>query len=219
MIVERETYHHGDLRQALIDAALELVAEKDVSSLSLREVARKAGVSHAAPYRHFEDKEALLAAVAEQGFGIFNDALEQATQDIPNPLERLEAGFIAYVHYAIVNPSHYRILFGAYGANATETYPSLATAIKQAFKQFVDTIAQGQNIGTIRPGNPEQLAQAVWALSHGLAMLVIDGHLTYKEIGGRSNDKAPFCVYESLARFSTRLLMEGLLCSHSKNIC
>lgn len=218
MIVERETYHHGDLRQALIEAALELVAEKDVSSLSLREVTRKAGVSHAAPYRHFEDKEALLAAVAEQGFGMFNDALEEATQDIANPLERLEAGFIAYVRYAIENPSHYRILFGAYGANAEKTYPSLAAAIKQAFKQFVNTIAQGQHLGAIRAGNPEQLAQAVWALSHGLAMLLIDGQLTYKEIEGMSNDTT-LCVYESLFRFTTRLLMEGLLCSDSKNIC
>ena len=142
---------------------------------------------------------------------MFNDALEEATQHICDPLERLEAGFIAYVRYAIENPSHYRILFGAYGANASETYPSLAAAIKQAFKQFVNTIAQGQNMGTIRPGNPEQLAQAVWALSHGLAMLVIDGQLTYKEIGGIFTDKAPFCVYESLSRFSTRLLMEGLV--------
>ncbi len=218
MIVERETYHHGDLHQALIEAALELVAEKDVSSLSLREVARKAGVSHAAPYRHFEDKEALLAAVAEQGFGMFNDALEEATEHISNPLERLEAGFIAYVRYAIENPSHYRILFGAYGANVEKTYPSLATAIKLAFMQFVNTIAQGQNMGTIRPGNPEQLAQAAWALSHGLAMLLIDGQLTYKQIGEMSNEQTPD-VYESLFRVTTGLLMEGLLCSHSKNIC
>lgn len=209
MILERENYHHGDLRQALIDAALELVAEKDVSSLSLREVARKAGVSHAAPYRHFEDKEALLAGVAEQGFGMFHQALEQAAQHINDPLERLEAGFIAYIRYAIENPTHYRILFGAYGANATETYPFLAVAIKQAFMQFVDTIAQGQSLGIIRSGNPEKLAQSVWASSHGLAMLLIDGQLTDKEKAMSSGQTT--CVYESLSRFTIRLLMEGLV--------
>ena len=201
MKTERENYHHGDLRQALIDAALELVVEKDVSSVSLREVARKAGVSHAAPYRHFEDKEALLAAVAQEGLEMFNYSLQEANQHITNPLEKLEVGCTAYVRYAIAHPSYYRIMFGAGGVNVEKKYPSLANSIQQSWMQFVNIIAQGQSLGLIRPGDPEQLAQGVWALTHGLAMLVLDGQITLndsREIDFRS-------------RFTIRLLVEGLM--------
>jgi AcrR family transcriptional regulator len=201
MKTERENYHHGDLRQALIDAALELVVEKDVSSVSLREVARKAGVSHAAPYRHFEDKEALLAAVAQEGLEMFNYSLQEANQHITNPLEKLEVGCTAYVRYAIAYPSYYRIMFGAGGANVEKKYPFLADSIQQSWMQFVNIIAQGQSMGLIRSGNPEQLAQGVWALTHGLAMLVLDGQITL-------NDSREI---EFRSRFTIRLLVEGLM--------
>lgn len=202
MVTQRENYHHGDLRQALIDAALELVAEKDVSSLSLREVARRVGVSHAAPYRHFEDKEALLVAVAQEGFGMLRHCIEEATQHIPNLLERLEAGCIAYVRYALEHPSHYRVMFGAYGAKA-KTNTSLAEVAKQTYMPLVNAIAEGQSTGVMRAGDPEYLAKAVWASLHGLAMLLIDGQLPETESG----------AIESLSRSTTRLLMEGLLTS------
>ena len=91
-MAEKSNYHHGDLRQALIDGAIALIAEQDISSLSLREVARRVGVSHAAPYRHFADKEALLAAVAEEGFIRLTASMRQQQQMVfDDPLQRLQA--------------------------------------------------------------------------------------------------------------------------------
>ena len=197
---QKATYHHGDLRQALIDAAIELVAEKDISSLSLREVARQVGVSHTAPYRHFADKDALLAALAEEGFQVLGRALEAAVQQATsNPLEQLEASGVAYVRYAIEHPSHYRVMFGAYGANK-EAHPSLADASRQAFMVLVNVIAEGQKAGVMRSGEPTQLAISAWALVHGLAMLLLDGQLPVTE--NREID--------SLSSFITQILVEGL---------
>lgn len=199
-MTQKQTYHHGDLRQALIDAALELVVEKDVSSLSLREVARRVGVSHTASYRHFADKQALLAAVAEEGFQVLSHYLEEAVQQpTPDPLKRLEAAGIAYVRYAIEHSSHYRVMFGAYPANK-QTHPSLADASTQAFMVLVNAIVEGQKAGVVRLGEPVQLGWAAWALVHGLAMLLIDGRLPVTEKQ----------ALNSLSSFITRILIEGL---------
>lgn len=178
MATQRDTYHHGDLRQALINAALELLTEQDVRSLSLREVARRAGVSHTAPYRHFADKDALLATVAEEGFGMLTHSLEVAAQQATDdPLQQLEAIGVAYVDFALEHPSHYQMMFGNYEANLEETTTSLADAAQQSFMVLVNVIVAGQEAGVLRTEEPTQLAQAAWALVHGLAMLIIDGQL------------------------------------------
>ncbi len=204
MNTERETYHHGDLRQALIDAALELIAEKDVSSLSLREVARRVGVSHAAPYRHFADKDALLAAVAEEGFQTLTQQLKEAVQQANSePVKQLEASGIAYVDYAIAHPSHYRVMFGAYGANEKK-HPSLSKASMQAFMVLVNVIVEGQSAGVMRSGEPKQLASAAWAVVHGLAMLIIDGQLPVIESG----------EIDVLSGFVVHVFAEGLAIHH-----
>lgn len=199
-MTHRETYHHKELRQALIDAALELIVEKDVGSLSLREVARRVGVSHAAPYRHFADKDALLAAVAEEGFELLSITLKEAMQQASSdPLKQVQACGVAYVRYALAHPSHYRIMFGAYGATA-QHYPTLADAAMQAFMVLVNSIIAGQKAGMIRSEDPKQLATAAWSLVHGLAMLIIDGQIPIKESQ----------AVASLSSFITQTLIEGL---------
>lgn len=210
MTTQRDTYHHGDLRQALIEAAIELIAEKDVSSLSLREVARRVGVSHAAPYRHFADKDVLLAAVAEEGFrgltGALNIAIKQAPE---HPLRRLEASGVAYVQYAIAHPSHYRVMFGSYrseqlladGKLKHDTYPSLVAASQQAFMVLMNIVIDGQLKGVMRSGEPKQLAWVAWSLVHGLAMLLIDGQLPLSNVA----------EIASVANFMTKTLTEGLM--------
>lgn len=205
MAMQRDSYHHGDLRQALINAALELVTDQDVRSLSLREVARRVGVSHTAPYRHFADKDALLATVAEEGFETLSCSLQAGTQQqTDDPLKQLEAAGVAYVRYAIEHPSHYRVMFGAYEVNK-QTYLSLADASKQALMVLVNVIVEGQKAGVVRSGEPRQLAQAAWALVHGLAMLLIDGRLSVTEEQ----------TLNSLSSFITRMLIEGLAKSDS----
>jgi AcrR family transcriptional regulator len=102
---KKSGYHHRDLRQSLIGAAIALISEEGISDLSLRQVARRVGVSHNAPYRHFEDKDALLAAVAEQGFQSLKVAMETAKQDIPlGTSQCLEAIGRAYVNFALAHP-------------------------------------------------------------------------------------------------------------------
>ncbi|MBP0000121.1 MAG: TetR/AcrR family transcriptional regulator [Cyanobacteria bacterium SID2] len=199
-----KTYHHGNLRQALIDTAIETIAEKGVNSLSLREVARRVGVSHSASYRHFADKEALLAAVAEEGFLGLTQALTTALQNrlettADCSLERLQASGIAYVKYAFDRPEYYRVMFGS-GAIDRSRYPSLQNASQQAFQVLVDLVIAGQNAEKIRPGDPVKLAWVAWSLVHGLAMLAIDGQLPISETH----------EIESIARFTTQTLSEGL---------
>lgn len=201
-MVERKTYHHGDLRQALIQAALELTTEKDLASLSLREVARRVGVSHTSSYRHFTDKDALLAAVAQAGFQTLHQVLETAMQQAPSePLKQLQATGVAYIDFALEHSAHYHLMFGAYGANSAQQHPELEQTATQAFMVIVRIVETGQQAGVIRQGDPIQLAQAAWSMSHGFVMLLMDGQIP----------KAPDQSVASLSNFITQVLIEGFL--------
>ncbi|MEL7504454.1 MAG: TetR/AcrR family transcriptional regulator [Cyanobacteria bacterium J06554_6] len=173
----RATYHHGDLRQALIDAALAIIVEdRDAANVALREVARRVGVSQAAPYRHFADKDALLAAVAEEGFQRLLKALDIDTGSEPNPLARLQSSGVAYVKFAIAHPAHYRVMFSTFRIEQGND-SSLNAAAGEAFAVMVDAISAGQAMGAIQPAPPRQLAWITWSLVHGLALLLIDRQL------------------------------------------
>jgi len=169
------SYHHGDLRRALLDAALEMVRTEGVAQLSLREVARRAGVSHAAPYRHFASKEALLAAVAEEGFRRLEEALRAAAAEAPGPLEALQASGRAYVAFAMANPGHFRVMFGP-GASS-EPYPALAEATHSAFGVLVGTLQACIDAGLAVRRPAAELALSAWSIVHGLAQLLLDGVL------------------------------------------
>ncbi len=195
----KPTYHHGDLRQALIAGAIAAIAERDPSQLSLRAIARRIGVSHAAPYRHFADKEALLAAVAEEGFHGLRAALTAGIAAAePEPLRQLEASGVAYVAYALSHPHHYRVMFGSC-QGSPERYPDLAAAGQTAFQIMIDLVAKGQAAGVVRTGEPGELAQVAWSLVHGLAMLAIDGYLP---------EGSPPTL-DALIALATRSLIEG----------
>ncbi|MGJ3245223.1 MAG: TetR/AcrR family transcriptional regulator [Elainellaceae cyanobacterium] len=195
-----DTYHHGDLRQALLAAALEWIEDDGISSLSLRGIARRVGVSHNAPYRHFEDKTALLRAVAEEGFLSLTHTLSKTLADAPkHPLRRLEAIGVAYVQYAVDHAAHYRVMFGPYQHPQNHNYPSLTQAANESFMVLVGVIAEGQANEGIRPGNAQELARVAWALVHGLSMLVIDGQLPV------DSDE----TVRDIASHTTRLLSDG----------
>ena len=179
-MADKKSYHHGDLRRALLDSALAIIEEQDISALSLRQVARRTGVSHTAPYRHFADKEALLAAVAEEGFQEFSRYLERARDAESTPLKQLHATGNAYVEYALRYPTHYRVMFGSYCADA-DALPSLTTTANQSFQILVGIIEAGQAKEEIKTGEPRLLALANWSLVHGLAMLLLDNRLEIEE--------------------------------------
>lgn len=167
-------YHHGDLRRGLIDAALSLVADGSVADLSLREVARRAGVTYAAPYHHFADKSALLAAVASQGFEQLVVELERAAARKTTLDSELLAMAEAYVAFATTHPAHYRVMFlpdVKQSADADE----LRAVADRSFDMLQQRVARA------RTGESERaqqvLATTVWAALHGLSLLAIDGIL------------------------------------------
>ena len=173
----RKRYHHGDLRRALVDAALRLVEREGPSGLTLRAAARLAGVSQAAPYRHFADKQALLAAVAEEGFRAMTGAMRTATSPLRDePLLRFRALGLAYVGFARGHPAHFRVMFGPELADRS-THPSLAEAAAEAFTLLVDAIADCQRAGLAREGDPGEFAVTAWSTVHGLSALIVNGQL------------------------------------------
>ncbi|WP_036468184.1 TetR/AcrR family transcriptional regulator [Mycobacterium genavense] len=171
----RGSYHHGDLKRALTSAALSLVAERGPKGFTLTEAARRAGVSAAAPYRHFTDKAHLLATVAEQGFLDLHAALSAGTEAAAGPRDKLIAIGRAYVRWAVGHPNQYRVMFGADTDKAQ--HPSLAVAAGQAFGTLLDTIAGCQAAGLLRGRQPREVAGPLWSLVHGVASLAIEGEL------------------------------------------
>ncbi|HEX8701121.1 MAG TPA: TetR/AcrR family transcriptional regulator [Myxococcaceae bacterium] len=194
-------YHHGDLRHALIEASLALISEEGFAALTLREVARRAGVTHAAPYRHFADKEALLAAVAEEGFRTMATQMRERMDRESGPTERLAACGVAYVLFAIQHPAHFRVMFGPHFTRRVD-HEALEKEGGNAFGLLVQSLAECQKAGEVREGEPMPLALMAWAQVHGLAALLVDGQLQHLEAGG--------VKAEELAVFQTRLLFEGL---------
>lgn len=173
----RRAYHHGNLRQAIIDAALGLVAETGVEAMTLREVARRAGVSSGAPFRHFSDKRDLVLALAEQGMGFLRGAMERRLEETAseNPLVKLAVLGRAYVHWAMQHPTHYRILgdrllIDFYGS---ERLLADNLWIRETMQRL---LASANEQGMLV--NPD-LAQAnlqIRAMAYGLARMLVDGH-------------------------------------------
>lgn len=158
------TYHHGDLRAALLEAASEILSEQGVGELSLREVARRAGVSHNAPYRHFPDRESLLAELATDGFRQLGEAMgEKRGREMGE----------AYVRFALDHANLFRLMFG--GQLPAARHPGLGAAASATYDALVQAF-RGQ------PGVADagMAAAAAWSLVHGLAQLLLDGHFPAK---------------------------------------
>lgn len=160
-------YHHGNLREALLLAADAVLTERGAVGITLREVAKAAGVSHAAPYHHFSSLEDLLAAVAERGFIALGDSLERASM-FENPRERFLRISEAYVSFACSRPAQFRLMFGPLMARKRE-YPGMQAAGEGAFGVVLAAAS------ALDPGNGPELALCGWSLAHGLSNLVIDG--------------------------------------------
>ncbi|MCC7253195.1 TetR/AcrR family transcriptional regulator [Hyphomicrobium sp.] len=175
-------YHHGDLRRAVIETALAMLHEEEGWQFTLREVARRAGVSHAAPYKHFPDKAALLAELALIGFDRLRETLLAA---LPASAASLRETFLpvarAYVAFGEANPALYRLMFGADAGKPSEVH--LSERALSTFAILTDFLARGQEAGLIRERPVPGQAAACWAQLHGLTMLVIDGLLLPEKVG------------------------------------
>ncbi|MEO7425249.1 MAG: TetR/AcrR family transcriptional regulator [Fibrobacteria bacterium] len=176
MKTKSKPYHHGDLRNALLQAALELLAESGQENLSLREVALRAGVSSGAPYRHFENKEALLAALAEGGFRRLEGAMAEAILKHPrHPGRQLRAISQVYLGMAEENPPFFKVMFGPYDEEAT--HKDVMPVCEKVFWDLTGIFAKAMSDKHFRKQDPERSALSYWALLHGLSMLLIDRKL------------------------------------------
>jgi AcrR family transcriptional regulator len=195
-------YHHGDLRHALIQAGLELLSEGGAAALELRKVARRAGVSHAAPYRHFADKQTLVAAINAEGFRWLAERIQSTLQEAPGDVfEQLQAIARAYVEFARQHPWLMREMFSGLTVER-EAFPDLSTASKAVFKLYVEVVKRGQEEGRMIDGDPGALAGVLWSLLHGVAMLTIENQM-------RPYTDGPDGA-EQVTRFSVQMLYEGL---------
>ena len=194
------TYHHGNLRSALLDEALATIRAEGVEGVTLRDIGARLGVSRTALYRHFTDKRALLAAVATEGFRMLREQLVDAWEKGGRGDTAFHAMGVAYVHFAVDNPSHYRVMFGGFIDPAAKS-PELGAEARGAFQALVDALAALQHDGVFYSDDAVLMATHTWALVHGIAMLAIDGQLG--ETAG----------IDQLVRYSFRRLRTGILVS------
>jgi len=204
--VAAHPYHHGDLRRCLIEAGCELLREGQNWDFSLREVARRAGVSHNAPYNHFADKRGLLAEVAAAGFDLLRQRLLSSMDGCRDLKKALVRTAVAYVSFGLENPAHYRLMFGPVFSTVPEGRPSpLAEAAAGARAVLENLIHRGAQTGVFAasPRKKEELQIAVlsaWSTVHGMAMLAIDGFVA-----------APQPVTEELIEKVARAVSAGLV--------
>jgi AcrR family transcriptional regulator len=197
----RERYHHGDLRNALVDKAAELVRTHGPEGFSLREAAREVGVSPAAAYRHFPDKAALLAALAIEGHARLATAMERAVARLPSGMDGKARAIAAlgaigetYVEFAVKNPSHFRVMFGP--CLAEEGFaPGCAPSGRDAFQILVDALDELVAAGVLPRESRAGAEIVAWSGVHGLAGLLVEGALP---LAGREREVAIATVLRAL---------------------
>ncbi len=198
-MAEREqTYHHGDLRAALVEEAAAMISEGGATSVTMRAIGGRLGVSRAAPYRHFPDKTALLVAVAVEGFRRLNQRLRGDGTGTPgSSVERLRHMGEQYVRFALENPAHYRLMYGR-EALARQDHPELRQAAGALLEHLVDVIRVHQQRGEIERKAPRSQAYVAWSAVHGLASLLIERQID------------PNVDVDALIRQTTQTLLHGM---------
>ncbi len=194
-------YHHGDLRQALLDATLGLIEENGPQGFTLRAAARKAGVTPGATYHHFKDKEDLVAAVAQEGFDLLRKQLKEAAQVPASPRERSSNVGVAYVLFAIAHPTRFRVMLG-YGVLARNNTASAAIEAMHTYRFVREILVAGLTQDAAdHPSEAEVLGW--WSVVHGLAFLAIDGYLGKATKNPKRAEELVRAVVDALDRRST----------------
>lgn len=171
-------YHHGDLRRAVVEAAWSLVKKRGLKELTLREVARKVGVTHAAPYHHFKDRDALLDAMADEAFDALDQAMQKSKHGVADAAEELFVLGRAYVDFAREKPERVEVMFRRNDAQADQAMQDKGRC---TFQHLVDAVQRCQSEGTAPVGNPLAIALSAWSLVHGFAALWVEGPLVAME--------------------------------------
>ena len=172
----RKSYHHGNLRETLIASALEILEEGTLADLSLRALARKAGVSQTAPYRHFEDKEALIAVLKEEGMRKLGQAMmEIMAMGIP-PLERLQKLGMRYVEFSEAFPAQFKVMF-EYDLDHYEKYDALHDVSDKGFQCLRETVLECLALPNARDIDPAVAQFSAWSMVHGLSVLFMNQSL------------------------------------------
>lgn len=181
---QQRAYHHGDLKNTLVSTGSDLLEELGVEALSLRDLARRAGVSHMAPYRHFADKDALLQELAGLGFAELARVVRASTADSADPGEQLRSANYAYIRLAVAHPERTRLMFGGV-IDLGRCTPELQALAGDAFASLTELVATGQATGHFLPGDTRKLALTVWSGVHGFAMLYTGGQIQIANPDGR----------------------------------
>ena len=169
----KSSYRHGNLREAILLTSLQVIEEVGVSGLSIREVAKKAGVTHQAPYRHFSDMEALLAAFAQDGFEkLYTHMSESISKEI-KPIEKLLKLGTAYFSWAAEHPDHFRLMFSQ-NIPEFETSPDLKRAADQILELVLTVVQENQEAKNINNKDTRSIARQLWSAIHGTSLLFID---------------------------------------------
>ena len=172
-------YHHGDLKNALIKAGVEILAKEGVGGLSLRKVAQRAGVSHSAPYAHFPDKQSLIAAISTEGFNQLYNELEAAIYPhAKSPKKQLVEGAQVYVRFALKNSDTFKIMFSGV-LEKEKDYPSFVEISSKTFKLVMEVVQACQNAGVLPTAPANLMAVSVWGQVHGIVSLALEGQISH----------------------------------------
>lgn len=175
----RKNYHHGDLKNALIQAGVEILSKEGIEGLSLRKVAQRAGVSHSAPYSHFPDKQSLIAAISTEGFHrLYNELDAAISAHSKNPKRQLQQSALAYVRFALNHTDTFKIMFSGVLEKEKE-YPAFVEISHKTFQRVLDVVKACQEAGLLRSGLPGMTAVAVWGQVHGIISLALEGQISH----------------------------------------
>jgi AcrR family transcriptional regulator len=194
----RKNYHHGDLKNALIKAGVEILSKEGIEGLSLRKVAQRAGVSHSAPYSHFPDKQSLIAAISTEGFNQLYSELDAAILANPkNPKKQLQQGARAYVQFALNNTDTFNIMFSRV-LEKEKDYPAFVEISSKTFQRVVDVVRACQDEGLLHSSSAEMMAVAVWGQLHGIISLAFEGQIPHEILDGQGLEDVVLFAIEQM---------------------
>jgi AcrR family transcriptional regulator len=183
---KKKTYHHGDLKNALINAGVEILAKDGVSGLSLRKVASKAGVSHTAPYSHFADKQALIAAISTEGFRQLYERVEAVAEKYKTrPSRQLVEVAWSYVQFAMDDRDRFKVMFSGVLEKEKE-YPEFVVESQKNFQLVKMIVEANQAAGVLRSGPSDLMALSAWGIIHGFIMLLLEGQISHRVLEQKS---------------------------------